>query len=454
MGISLNSMEFYKKKYTKIGLKLIKINGKYAYRYITGKYSFDEITAMIADGYIPVATADELDGLRNSSLRVMGSGTLWAGLYNTGLDKKYVRVANIDLSGFANWNSIGDANNDIFFEGEFDGNDLIINNFYSTIGGLFDVVKNVKIKNISLNGNMAVLTNDKGLLVNGITLQSVVESEISNVFVSGTVSGNGNIGGIVGRCNFNTEIDSCTFSGTVSGNDNIGGIGGFCKGEVINSKATGSISGRDGVGGIAGRTDGGNIEKNDAININVTGSRFWTGGVVGFLRTGTTIRRCNSSGKVKNTATAGNGHAGGLLGLSSSAGDNSIYDSYSDCEVEVTAANSIGGLIGYHNTGNTVNNSYSTGIVIGAGGIYVGGLIGRLDGTITNSYYDTDTSGQSDTGKGLPRTTAQLENGTADSFINPDGTTDDTETPANAMFTGWDDTIWDFTDTTKYPELL
>jgi hypothetical protein len=59
----------------------------------------------------------------------------------------------------------------------------------------------------------------------------------------------------------------------------------------------------------------------------------------------------------------------------------------------------------------------------------------------------------SDTGKGLPRTTAQMKYGTASSFINSDGTTDATEDPANAMYTAWSTDIWDFLTTADYPEL-
>jgi hypothetical protein len=46
-----------------------------------------------------------------------------------------------------------------------------------------------------------------------------------------------------------------------------------------------------------------------------------------------------------------------------------------------------------------------------------------------------------------------MKYGTASSFINPDGSTDATEDPANAMYTSWDTDIWDFLTTADYPVL-
>ena len=73
---------------------------------------------------------------------------------------------------------------------------------------------------------------------------------------------------------------------------------------------------------------------------------------------------------------------------------------------------------------STILNSYSTGSVVtsssGRGGL-VGGTIYT---TINNSFYDATTSGQSDTGKGIGKTTAEMK--------------------TEATFTNWDfDTIWD-----------
>jgi len=71
------------------------------------------------------------------------------------------------------------------------------------------------------------------------------------------------------------------------------------------------------------------------------------------------------------------------------------------------------------------------------GAITVGGLVGVNSGTVTSSYYDSETSGQSDTGKGDPKTTAEMKSQTT--------------------FVGWDfDEVWgiDAEINDGYPYLL
>ena len=74
----------------------------------------------------------------------------------------------------------------------------------------------------------------------------------------------------------------------------------------------------------------------------------------------------------------------------------------------VTGNGSVGGLLGYNYQG-TVSNCYSTGSVTGASD--VGGLVGylRTNSIVSNSFYNSTTSGQSDTGKGTPQTTAEMK---------------------------------------------
>ena len=83
-----------------------------------------------------------------------------------------------------------------------------------------------------------------------------------------------------------------------------------------------------------------------------------------------------------------------------------------------------------------------------ATGSYRGGLVGHnLNSTITDSFYDATTSGQSDTGKGTGKTTAQMK--TLATF---------TDTATTGLSTSWDfDTIWDIDNTSTinsgYPYL-
>ena len=135
--------------------------------------------------------------------------------------------------------------------------------------------------------------------------------------------------------------------------------------------------------------------------MNITGNT-WVGPLVGLAGT-TSITNCyTSSGTVTGTS-----YVGGLVGyLFSSA---SITNTYSNVDNVTASSNYIGGLVGRINS-STILNSYSTGKVVSTNSR--GGLVGGLyqsNNTITDSFYDSDTSGQSDTGKGKGKTTSLMK---------------------------------------------
>ncbi len=103
-------------------------------------------------------------------------------------------------------------------------------------------------------------------------------------------------------------------------------------------------------------------------------------------------------------SVSGDIQVGGLIG---SVEDGTVTNCYSVGSVSGNEA--VGGLIGVAEDG-TLNNCYSVGSV--SGDTNTGGLIGVTVGfNINNStYYDSQTSGQSDdTGKGTPKTTAEMK---------------------------------------------
>jgi hypothetical protein len=106
-----------------------------------------------------------------------------------------------------------------------------------------------------------------------------------------------------------------------------------------------------------------------------------------------------------------------------------ISDSYA--LGNVTGTDSVGGLVGTNS--GAITNSYAAGAV--AGTTNTGGLVGE-DATpnVTMSYYDSDTTGQTDTGKGDGFSSAQMT------------------TQANFTGAGWDfTTIWQMNDGVSYP---
>ncbi|WP_341707597.1 GLUG motif-containing protein [Halopseudomonas sp.] len=169
-----------------------------------------------------------------------------------------------------------------------------------------------------------------------------------------------------------------------SGTDFVGLFGATGSGSVIRDIGLigGNVFGRNHVGGLVGVSSG--IISNAYATGSVEGSDNYIGGLVGY-----------------NTGTISNAYATGSIKGS---------DNY------------VGGLVG-HNAG-TISNAYATGKVEGSG--RVGGLVGYSSdsSTITNSYWNTNTSGQADAvGEGSSSgatglTTAQMLQ--ADSFAGWD----------------------------------
>jgi len=237
--------------------------------------------------------------------------------------------------------------------------------------------------------------------------------------------------------------DGHTISGLTIDRPNENSVGLFSyvdrRASVENVRLTNAdITGDEDVGGITGLLGG--TVRNSSVDGTIDGS-VEVGGLVGTTFNDITVTASNTSGEVN-----GSGSVGGLLG--SNLG--SVTKSYSTATVDGTAA--VGGLIG--TSFGTVNVSYATGDVIGADttGLqhgYVGGLVGiisdegiveesyatgtvtgaddvsgfvgyiRDDGSmVTDSYWDTQTSGQTDSPGGTGLTTAEMTGEAAESNMN------------------------------------
>ena len=182
--------------------------------------------------------------------------------------------------------------------------------------------------------------------------------------VNGNVTGDDNVAGLVGR-NDGTVSNSCC-TGDVTGNLNVGSLAGYnFFGTVTDSYSSGSVTGQSNVGGLVG----------------------WNRGP---------MSSSYSSGSV-----TGQSNVGGLTGKNSSTTSNSYATS------SVTGDDNVGGLAGRNDNTGTVSNSYSTGSV--TGNTHVGGLVGRNLGTVSNSFWDTETSGQASSSGGTGKTTEEMQ---------------------------------------------
>jgi hypothetical protein len=152
---------------------------------------------------------------------------------------------------------------------------------------------------------------------------------------------------------------------TVSGLEEIGGLVGNNLGSVSSSYSIGNVTGGSQVGGLVGVNYDGSVTHSYCIG-SVTGS-WMVGGLVAD----------NAGGSVSNSYATGS----------------------------VTGDQYVGGLVGANSEG-TVSKSYSTGIVTGYQ--YVGGLVGMNWYTVSDSFWDTETSGESTSSDGRGKTTAEM----------------------------------------------
>lgn len=323
-------------------------------------------------------------------------------------DKAHVLVADIDATGTATWNAAaGFAPITLDAGGSFDGQGhtiagLRINRPLEGGVGLFSY-NHGTVANLGLVGGEVTGHSDVGAIAgwSGGLLE--------NVYSTATVAGTNWLGGLVG-VNVGQLLDSHA-TGTVTGTGTVsniaGGLAGSNFGVIARSHATGEVSAiQNHAGGLVGENEG-TIEDSYATG-NATAEVYGAGGLVGRHLAGSIVRSYatgRSEAKVDR--------AGGLVGHHFGA----IADSYATGDV--TGGGNVGALVGYAGNGSSVTNSYATGAV--SGDLPVGGLVGARESaaaTVTGSYWDTATSGQSASAGGTGRTTAQMQ--------------------AQSTFTGWD----------------
>ncbi len=191
-------------------------------------------------------------------------------------------------------------------------------------------------------------------------------------------------------------------------------------GSLDNVSATGTVTGQEIFGGLVSVILSGGRIQNSYVNANLTSSSHTIGGFVGHADTGARLYRNQSH----STVNAGNMATGGFTGA---LGDtSSIIESFAKGTVSVAAGGNRGAFVGISN--GEVSDSYSTSSIsapsgtntweigtfigaIGAAGAltqntFSTGLLTHGDtvtdrggtddtpGTLTNSYFNSTTTGQ------------------------------------------------------------
>jgi len=163
-----------------------------------------------------------------------------------------------------------------------------------------------------------------------------------------------------------------------------------------------TISGDSYLGMFGRVTSKAEIKGIGIVDANIVGSGDYVGGLVGLNEYGE-VTRCFSTGKV-----VGGVGVGGLIGFNNYGGR--IINGYNISAV--SGGKDVGGLVGL-NYGDVIR-CHSVGVVDAVGGLGIGGLVG-YGGTVTESFWDIETSGQFASKGGTGKTTAEMQ--TAVTFL-------------------------------------
>ena len=354
------------------------------------------------------------------------------------------------------WLAIGDSRRP--FAATFNGNGHAVSNLHITPKSQAD---SSSVHGLGLFGSVGAsgVIREIGLLNASVAggdfvgpLAGANRGTVSHSYATGSVSGYGCVGGLVGNNAFGVISSSYATADVSGGYKYLGGLAGCNNGgTIISSYAAGSVSGDTRVGGLVGDNSGSVI------------ASYATGGVSGDTSVGG-LAGDNSGSVIASYATGsvrGQKYVGGLVGRND---DGSISASYSVSEV--TGAHYIGGLAG--GNGGTVTYSYAAGKVSSDGSIdaplqYIGGLVGYNPGIVDSGLWDTEASGQQ-VGIGI-----EIGDGrSSDTFGK---TTAELQSPADytGPYQGWDVSLsfegtentpdyslsdfWDFGTSGQYPAL-
>ncbi|NJE35597.1 filamentous hemagglutinin N-terminal domain-containing protein [Megasphaera sp. SW808] len=336
------------------------------------------------DGYKDSAPNQNLATVYEGDTTKVVTGYMWVEdveqlqAINTNLGGNYALRNSIDATGTASWD---DNDGDGKYEGfksigvNADGKVATTDigsetkyGFYGNFDGLgyniFGLTINRAISNVGLFG----VAHDAN--INNVTL------------VGGSITGVNVVGSVVGAALGNTHISNATNSASVTGNMDVGGIVGASRMEY-NGNYTEKES---------------SVTFTNLINTgSVTASAKNTGGLIGYMHHGTLTGNSYNLGNVSSK-----GHnVGGLVGhaINSTIGDGEhlVYN-----VLDVTGAYNVGGIVGnIEGSGSTVKNAENSGTV-----------------TATSSKEDTYTYHTGETNQGnLPRGT-QLDSGVASITVN------------------------------------
>ena len=231
------------------------------------------------NGLIDILSAEALAAIRDQ--QDMAATTSTVGCPEVGCEG-YELKAHIDLSGWGNWEPIGDTSNQ--FNAIFEGNHYTISNLTinSSVNGgsvgLFSTtartaeIRNVGLLNVKITNTTGTIISSVGGLIGsnrGKVKGSYVIAAKGNVT---EISGTDKVGGLIGS-NVGEVKGSYVIAKLIKGDSIVGGLVGFNSNTTITESyaIVKNINSRaDSVGGLVGVTSGGEISNSHAKVDNMT----------------------------------------------------------------------------------------------------------------------------------------------------------------------------------------
>lgn len=296
-----------------------------------------------ANGYMWVEDVEQLQAIGKNANTLSGN---------------YALRNSIDATSTANWNEVNGTyagfnpigldettgkvivnnNNEYGFTGNFDGLDynifgLTINRESEANVGLFGVAHNANINNVTL--------------------------------VGGSITGGSVVGSVIGAALGNTHITNATNSASVTGNTDVGGIVGYSGDKLDNDGS--EIKVEEGKSRFTNLINTGSVYSKGEQGTKASNA----GGLIGYMYNGTLDGNSYNLGNV-----SGKGYnVGGLVGhaVTSVIGNPSVVDGKPVENVQVvynrldvSGAYNVGGIVG-NMEGSTVQNAENSGTVTATG---------------------------------------------------------------------------------------
>ena len=369
---------------------------------------------------------------------ISDSSALWESADCGGSGKFFKLTNDIDLQGetaapttspigFSQSDSLGKKT----FQGVFDGQNFSIKNIsissnavsgFQDNVGLFWRLGGAEFRNLTLTGQVAFNGPTSSLVVStGAISGFATSATFSSISNHVDVTGNWQVGGLVGNVGIYATVSSSVNYGAISGSKRLGGIIGFAarvwimasenygnvtstagyaagmvgevqasgRASVFGSTNFGLISGATGnSGGILGSINSSALVENSQNFGVIFASGSGVGGIVGWSQTGA----ITISGSVNAATVSGGQGSGGIFGLVVSGGPLNIFNSTNSGAISTSMAagsdSMIGGVVGYSLVTVLLEKLTNTGTISSSGRARSGGLVGQVASSlrVVDSY--------------------------------------------------------------------